>query len=150
MSGSIRLEIRYILKHHQFPKKALSHCETILVRSIRQARIYRKKLPKDYWCEITQQYMPFKKNRRGRNPQEFRIRMLIINSLFRCWRYAFQEEPIINNRGNTARPFTLFVADVLAGENIGNVEDNLEYYRSYIRRLLNIESKHQNVMSTYI
>jgi hypothetical protein len=150
MSGNIRLEIRDTLKRHQFPVTSLKHCETILVRSIRQARIYRKKLPKDYWCETTQQYMPYKKRGRGRNPQELGIRMLIMHALFRCWRYAFQEEPIINNRGNTARPFTLFVADVLAGENIGNVEDNLEYYRSYIRRLLNIESKHQNVMSTYI
>jgi len=150
MSGNIRLEIRDTLKRHQFPATSLKHCETILVRSIRQARIYRKKLPKDYWCEITQQYMPYKKRGRGRNRQELRIRMLIMHALFRCWRYAFQEEPIINNRGNDARPFTLLVVDVFEGEKIGNVEDNLEHYRSYIRRLLNIESKRQSIMSTYI
>lgn len=134
MSGSIRLEIRYILKKYQFPKETLSHCEVILVRAIRQARIHRKKLPKDYWCDVTQQYMPYKKRGRGRDPQELRIRMLIMHAMFRCWHYAFQEEPIINNRGNTARPFTLFAADIFAGENIANVEDNLEHYRSYIRK----------------
>lgn len=134
MSGSIRLEIRYILKKYQFPKETLSHCETMLVRSVRQARIYRKKLPKDYWCEVTQQYMPYKKRGRGRDPQELRIRMLIMHAIFRSWLYAFKEEPIINNRGNTARPFTLFAADIFAGENIANVEDNLEHYRSYIRK----------------
>lgn len=150
MSGNIRIEIRNTLKRHQFPVTSLKHCETILVRSIRQSRIYRKKLPKHYWCEVTQQYMPYKKRGRGRNPNELRIRMLIMHALFRCWRYAFQEEPVINNRGNIARPFTLFVSDIFVGENIANVEDNLEYYRSYIRRLLNIESKRQSVMSTYI
>jgi hypothetical protein len=150
MSGNIRLEIRNTLKRHQFPVATLNHCETLLVRAIRQARIYRKRLPKDYWCEISQQYMPYKKKGRGRNPQELRIRMLIMHALFRCWRYAFQEEPTINNRGNIARPFTLLATDVLVGENISNVEDNLESYRSYIRRLLNIESKRQSVMSTHI
>ncbi len=150
MSGSIRLEIRYTLRQHQFPVSALSYCEAILVRAIRQSRIYRKKLPKDYWCEVTQQYMPYKQRARGRNPLECRIRMLIMHAIFRSWRYAFQEEPIINNRGNIARPFTLFATEIFAGENIANVEDNLEEYRSYIRRLLNIESKRQSVMSTYI
>jgi hypothetical protein len=150
MSGNIRLEIRLTLKGHFFPNASLKHCEKILVRAIRQARIYRKRLPKDYWCEITQQYMPYKKKGPGRNPQELRIRMLIMHALFRCWRYAFKDEPIINNRGNVARPFTLLATDVLVGENISNVEDNLESYRSYIRRLLNIESKRQSVMSTYI
>ena len=150
MSGNILLEMRLTLKGHYFPDASLNHCEKILVRAIRQARIYRKKLPKSYWCEITQQYMPYKKKNRGRNPQELRIRMLIMHALFRCWRHAFQEDPIINNRGNVARPFTLLVADIFSGENIGNVEDNLEHYRSYIRRLLNIQSKRQSVMSTYI
>jgi hypothetical protein len=150
MSGYIRLEIRYILKKYQFPIEALSYCEAILVRSIRQARIYRKKLPKDYWCEVTQQYMPYKKRGRGRNPQELRIRMLIMHAIFRSWHYAFQEEPIINNRGNTARPFTLFTTDIFAGENIANVEDNLEYYRSYIRRLLSADPKSKTIMDTHI
>ncbi len=150
MPGSIRLEIRYILKQHQFPIEDISHCEAILVRSIRQARIYRKKLPKDYWCEVTQQYMPYKKRGRGRNPQELRIRMLIMHAIFRSWHYAFKEEPIINNRGNTARPFTLFAADIFAGENIANVEDNLEYYRAYIRRLLNADPKNKTIMDTHI
>jgi hypothetical protein len=150
MSGSIRLEIRYILKKYQFPIEASSRCEAILVRAIRQSRIYRKKLPKDYWCEVTRQYFPYKKRGRGRNPQEHRIRMLIMHAIFRSWHHAFKEEPVINNRGNTARPFTLFAADIFAGENIANVEDNLEHYRSYIRMLFNTDPKSKTIMDTHI
>jgi hypothetical protein len=73
-----------------------------------------------------------------------------MHALFRAWRYAFGEEPVINNRGNDPRPFTLFAEDVFIGESIANTEDNLEHYRSYIRRLLKIYSKRGSVISTMI
>lgn len=150
MSGSIRLEIRQLLVRHQFPKSSIKCCEVMIVRAIRQAQLYRKKLPKDYWCSITRTYMPYKVASRGRSPNELRIRMLIMHALFRAWRFAFGEEPVINNRGNNPRPFTLFAEDVFIGESIASTEDNLEHYRSYIRRLLKIFSKRGSVISTMI
>lgn len=131
MSGNIRLEIRQLLVIHQFPKSSAKYCEVLIVRAIRQARIYRKKLPKDYWCPITRTFMPYKVAPRGRSPNELRIRILIMQALFRAWRYAFGKEPVINNRGNHPRPFTLFVEDIFIGESIANTEANLDLYRSY-------------------
>lgn len=136
MSGNIRLEVRQTLKRHGFPAHAIKHCEQLIVRAIRQARVHRKKLPKTYWCSITQSYIPYKKAPIGRSPKELRIRILIMHALFRAWRHAFHEEPVINNRGNDPRPFTLFVEDIFIGESIGNTEDNLESYRSNISKLL--------------
>lgn len=135
MSGNIRLEIRQTLVRHQFPKSSVKDCETLIVRAIRQARIYRKKLPKDYWCPITRTYVPYKLAPRGRSPNELRMRILIMQALFRAWRYAFEKEPVINNRGNNPRPFTLFVEDIFIGESIANTEDNLDLYRSYVKKL---------------
>jgi len=150
VSGNIRLEIRQLLVRHQFPKSSVQYCEVMIVRAIRQTRLYRKKLPKDYWCPITRIYMPYKVASRGRSHNELRIRILIMHALFRAWRFAFGEEPIINNRGNNPRPFTSFAEDVFIGESIANTEDNLERYRSYIRRLLKIFSKRGSVISTMI
>jgi hypothetical protein len=150
VSGNIRLEIRQLLVRHQFPKSSVKNCEVMILRAIRQARLYRKKLPKDYWCPITRTYMPYKVAPRGRSPNELRIRMLIMHALFRTWRYAFGEKPVINNRDNNPRPFTLFAEDVFIGESIANTEDNLEHYRSYILRILKIFSKRGSVISTMI
>jgi len=150
VAGNIRLEIRQLLARHQFPKPSVKYCEVLIVSAIRQARLYRKKLPKEYWCPITRTYIPYKAAPRGRSPDELRIRILIMHALFRAWRYAFGEEPVINNRGNDPRPFTLFAEDVFIGESIANTEDNLEHYRSYIRRLLKIYSKRGSVISTMI
>lgn len=139
MSGNIRLEVRETLKRHGFPAHAMTRCEELIVRAIRQSRVHRKKLPRTYWCSITQSYIPYKKAPVGRSPKELHIRFLIMHALFRAWRYAFSEEPVINNRGNNPRPFTLFVEDIFIGESIANTEDNLERYRSNISRLLEIK-----------
>lgn len=101
-------------------------------------RAYIKKLPKDYLCPITGHYIPYKKMPRGRGAKEIRIRFLIMHALFTTWRYAFREDPVINNRGNDPRPFVLFAEDIFIGEGIANTEDNLDAYRSYTRRLLSI------------
>ncbi len=150
MSGNIRLEIRRTLQRHHFPKHAIPHCERLIVRAIRQSRIYRKKLPSVYWSSIANSFVPYQKLPKGRSRKEMRIRFLIMHALFRAWRFAFQEEPIINNRGSNPRPFTLFAEDVFIGDQIANTEDNLEHYRSYIRRLLRIESRRKTIISTYI
>jgi hypothetical protein len=150
MSGNIRLEVRQTLQRHHFPSFSMRRSEYLIVKAIRYARIYRKKLPKDYLCPITGHYIPYKKMPRGRGAKEIRIRFLIMHALFTAWRHAFREDPVINNRGSDPRPFVLFAEDIFIGEGIANTEDNLDAYRSYTRRLLRIFSKRKSVMSIYI
>ncbi len=150
MSGNIRIEVRQTLQRYHFPSPSMRRAEYLLVKAIRYARVYRKKLPKDYLCPITGHYIPYKKMPRGRGVKEMRIRFLIMHALFTAWRHAFGSDPIINNRGNHPQPFVQFAEDIFIGERIANTEDNLEAYRSYIRRLLKIFSKRKSVMSTHI
>ena len=149
-SYAVRQEVRETLLRRDFPKESRKVCETIIVRAIRQVRTYRKKRSKTYWCPVTNHYVPYRVRPRGRSRDELRIRMLLMHAVFRAWRKAFMADPVINNRGNDARPFTLFAQDIFVIEPMENIEDNLEHYRSYIRRLLKIYLRRNSVISTYI
>jgi hypothetical protein len=149
-SYSLRQEVRDTLKRHQFLKDSQKVCESMIVRAIRQIRVYRKKRPKTYWCPITNHYVPYRVRPRGRSRDELRIRMLLMHTVFRAWRKAFMADPVINNRGNDPRPFTLFAQDIFVIEPMENLEDNLEHYQSYVRRLLKIYLRRNSVISTHI
>jgi hypothetical protein len=75
---------------------------------------------------------------RGRR-DDFLLRAYVFSTLFRAWMIGFNEYPKINNKGSSPTQFGIFADFVLHRLGIGKVEDHLEQFRSYRKKLL-IES----------
>lgn len=130
-----RREIREAIKRARFSKNA-RRAEEILIRAIRYSRLFRKRPPKIDYHEGLKINLPLRQDLKSRDFKHHQ-RTLVINALFRAWQLGFDEEPIINNRGNDSRPFLTFAEDILIGEEIYNTIDNLDAYRSLRKKLLN-------------
>ena len=62
---------------------------------------------------------------------ETMLRNLLISELFRSWQYAFNETPVINNKGYPATKFVVFAEQIFALLGIGKIEDHLEEFQSF-------------------
>jgi len=62
---------------------------------------------------------------------ETMLRNLLVAELFRSWQYAFNETPVINNKGYPATKFVVFAEQIFALLGIGKVEDHLEEFQSF-------------------
>ncbi|QWD88180.1 hypothetical protein GQ367_04505 [Polynucleobacter sp. MWH-CaK5] len=146
-----RFELRFILKTAGFPKTKLDDAERVIIRAVRIARRHRKKRPDHYFCPILKQWMPYRvvKKARGR-PSEKPLRYLIICALFRAWRIGFSDFPVINNRGFNPTPFVIMVQAIFTAEGYANVEDNLDFYRSYCKRMLRIYERRGSIFRVLI
>ncbi len=59
------------------------------------------------------------------------LRNLLISELFRSWQLAFNQAPVINNKGYPATKFVVFVEQIFALLGIGKIEDHLEEFQSF-------------------
>jgi hypothetical protein len=62
---------------------------------------------------------------------ETMLRNLLIAELFRSWQLAFNQTPVINNKGYPATKFVVFAEQILALLGIGKIEDHLEEFQSF-------------------
>ena len=62
---------------------------------------------------------------------ETMLRKLLIAELFRSWQYAFNETPVINNKGYPATKFVVFAEQIFYLLGIGKIEDHLEEFQSF-------------------
>ena len=75
-----------------------------------------------------------RKRGKGR-PSEALARDLLIAGLFRAWMVVFQEYPKINNKNYPLSPFVRFATAILTREGIGKIEDHLEEFRVYQKKV---------------
>jgi hypothetical protein len=59
------------------------------------------------------------------------LRNLLISELFRSWQLAFNQAPVINNKGYPATKFVVFAEQIFALLGIGKIEDHLEEFQSF-------------------
>ena len=62
---------------------------------------------------------------------ETMLRNLLIAELFRSWQLAFNEAPVINNKGYPATRFVVFAEQIFYLLGIGKIEDHLEEFQSF-------------------
>ncbi len=62
---------------------------------------------------------------------ETMLRNLLISELFRSWRFAYDETPVINNKGYPATKFVVFAEQIFALLGMGKIEDHLEEFQSF-------------------
>jgi hypothetical protein len=79
------------------------------------------------------------KSRLPGRQDDFLLRAYVFSALFRAWMIGFDVYPSINNKHKSATQFVIFADFVLHRLGIGKVEDHLEQFRSYRKKLL-IES----------
>ena len=63
--------------------------------------------------------------------EETMLRNLLIAELFRSWQLAFNQTPVINNKGYPATKFVVFAEQIFALLGIGKIEDHLEEFQSF-------------------
>jgi hypothetical protein len=62
---------------------------------------------------------------------ETMLRNLLIAELFRSWQLAFNQTPVINNKGYPASKFVVFAEQIFYLLGIGKIEDHLEEFQSF-------------------
>jgi hypothetical protein len=62
---------------------------------------------------------------------ETMLRNLLISELFRSLQLAFNQAPVINNKGYPATKFVVFAEQIFALLGIGKIEDHLEEFQSF-------------------
>jgi len=62
---------------------------------------------------------------------ETMLRNLLIAELFRAWQLAFNQVPVINNKGYPATKFVIFAYQIFGLLGIGKIEDHLEEFQSF-------------------
>jgi hypothetical protein len=62
---------------------------------------------------------------------ETMLRNLLIAELFRSWQLAFNQTPVINNKGYPATKFVVFAEQIFGLLDIGKIEDHLEEFQSF-------------------
>jgi hypothetical protein len=62
---------------------------------------------------------------------ETMLRNLLIAELFRSWQLAFNQAPVINNKGYPATKFVVFAEQIFDLLGIGKIEDHLEEFQSF-------------------
>ena len=140
--NNIRLELRGDIAAANFPFGKRREIETLLVRTVRYYRTiknHRKIRPSQSRApKLCTGLLVMKSRLRGRQ-DDFLLRAYVFSALFRAWMIGFNEYPKINNKGSSPTQFGIFADFVLHRLGIGKVEDHLEQFRSYRKKLL-IES----------
>jgi hypothetical protein len=132
---NVRREMKDLIKRTGFKNQQYAkQIEDILVRAIRTSRLYRRPLPKDVFVPELTRWIPYGKAKRGRQDQK-RQRYILLSAICRSWLLGFNEQPIVNKRGNDSRPFVAFVEDIFMGEGIANTIDNIDDYRTHKKKL---------------
>lgn len=132
---NVRQEMKDLVKRTGFKNQQYAkQIEDILVRAIRVSRLYRRRLPKDVFVPELNRWIPHVKEKQGRQDQR-RQRYILLSAICRAWLLGFNEQPIVNKKGNDSRPFVTFVEDIFMGEDIANTIDNIDDYRSHKKRL---------------
>ena len=62
---------------------------------------------------------------------ETMLRNLLIAELFRSWRLAFNQTPVINNKDYPATKFVVLAEQIFYLLGIGKIEDHLEEFQSF-------------------
>jgi hypothetical protein len=62
---------------------------------------------------------------------EAMLRNYVIAELVRSWVLAYEEVPVINNKGYPATKFVVFAEQILNLLGIGKIEDHLEEFQSF-------------------
>lgn len=62
---------------------------------------------------------------------ETMLRNLLAAELFRSWQLAFNQTPVINNKGYPTTKFVVFAEQIYGLLDIGNIEDHLEEFQSF-------------------
>jgi hypothetical protein len=135
---NIRLELRSDIANANFPVRKRHVVEVLLVRTVRYYRAIRQSRQKRPSQARTPQLrsglLLMKARLRGRQ-DDFPLRAYVFAALFRAWMIGFDEYPKVNNKGGSATPFVIFADFVLHRLGIGKVEDHLEEFRSYRKKL---------------
>jgi hypothetical protein len=132
---NVRREMKDLVKRTGFKNQQYAkQIEDILVRAIRVSRLYRRPLPKDIFVPELNRWIPYRKPKRGRQDQK-RHRYILLSAICRSWLLGFNEQPIVNKRGNDSTPFVAFVEDIFMGEGIANTIDNIDDYRTHKKKL---------------
>lgn len=132
---NVRREMKDLVKRTGFKNRQYAkQIEDILVRAIRVSRLYRRPLPKDVFVPELNRWIPYLKAKRGRQDQK-RQRYILLSAICRAWLLGFNEQPIVNKKGNDSRPFVAFVEDIFMGEGIANTIDNIDVYRTHKKKL---------------
>jgi hypothetical protein len=62
---------------------------------------------------------------------ETMLRNLLAAELFRSWQLAFNQTPVINNKGYPATKFVVFAEQIFGLLDNGKIEDHLEEFQSF-------------------
>ena len=130
---NIRLEMRRHIANRHFPIHTRPAVEDILVRVVRYFRVIRQSR-KICHKPLRSQDLLLKARGRGREDEAL-LRAYVFAALFRAWMMGFGEYPKINNKGHAKTPFMFFAETVLQRLGIGKIEDHLEEFRSYRKKL---------------
>ena len=130
---NIRLEMRRHIANRHFPIGTRPAVEKLLVRAVRYVRVIRKSR-KICHKPLQSQDSLIKARKRGRQDEAL-LRADVFAALFRVWMMGFDEYPKINNKGYATTPFVIFAETVLQRLGIGKIEDHLEEFRSYRKKL---------------
>ena len=130
---NIRLEMRRHIVSSRFPMATRGKVENILVRAARYVRVIRQS--RKICHELLQSQDPLMKARKRGRQDEALLRAYVFAALFRVWMIGFDEYPKINNKGSAASPFVIFAETVLQRLGIGKIEDHLEEFRSYRKKV---------------
>ena len=135
---NIRLELRSDIATANFPIGKRRAVEVLLVRTVRYYRAIRQSRQKRPSQARTPQLrsglLPMKARLAGRQDDSL-LRAYVFAALFRAWMIGFDEYPKVNNKGGSATRFVIFADFVLHRLGIGKVEDHLEEFRSYRKKL---------------
>lgn len=128
---NIRRQVRADIVAAKFPMKTRTLAEQIIVRKVRQFRVYRKQLGKTVLLpeDLSQ------RRGKGRPAQEM-LRAVLISGLFRAWMVGFDTYPKINNKNDPLSNFVRFASTILTREGIGKIEDHLEEFRAYRKKCM--------------
>jgi hypothetical protein len=136
---NIRLELRSNIAIANFPFVKRRKVEVLLVRTVRYYRAIRqsrqKRPSQARTPPLRSALLTIKARLRGRQ-DDFLLRAYVFSALFRAWMIGFDEYPRVNNKGGSATQFVIFADFILHRLGIGKVEDHLEEFRSYRKKLL--------------
>jgi len=135
---NIRLELRSDIAAVNFPYGKRRGIEDLLVRTVRYYRAIcnqRQKRPSQSKSpKLASGVLVMTSRLRGRQDDSL-LRAYVFSALFRAWMIGFGEYPKINNKGGSATQFVIFADFILHRLHIGKVENHLEEFRSYRKKL---------------
>jgi hypothetical protein len=128
-------EVDDVLISAGFPKNRM-RARKLILTALANAQDYKKTPHKSYVRKKLTRASFGASRPRGRR-QNIELRMMLIAALFIAWRITFKKEPRVNRKivkkdlRTVRTPFVAFAAPILALAKVGQIEENLTWYRSY-------------------